>query len=241
MIDRILYQPWGGLGDNLQYTTLPELYSKNGDKFYISKENAYRNPEIYELVWGLNPYVDGVSDKPYNIGSCKQYSRLNFEKSIVYNQEIKHGFEPENETPKIYYQPKNIKEFNDKIFIDISSISSQPIMPDCDLRDLLNDTFSNFFEIEQKIKKSKIIIPLFKKHISKDHKINSNILYDDAIEVESLFHYCDMINSCEYFICSFSGQSVLASALNKEKTLCLIPNHHRNSDFCFPNIKYYHI
>ena len=28
-------QPWGGLGDNLAFSTLPELYSKLGHDVYI--------------------------------------------------------------------------------------------------------------------------------------------------------------------------------------------------------------
>ena len=47
----ILYQPWGGLGDNLQFSTLPKLYSEIGYEFYISDQNVYRNPEIKKLVW----------------------------------------------------------------------------------------------------------------------------------------------------------------------------------------------
>jgi hypothetical protein len=31
----IISQPWGGLGDNLHFSTLPELFSKKGYEVYI--------------------------------------------------------------------------------------------------------------------------------------------------------------------------------------------------------------
>ena len=45
----VFSQPWGGLGDNIQYSNLPLLYSywKN---FYISRFNFVRSKEVEELV-----------------------------------------------------------------------------------------------------------------------------------------------------------------------------------------------
>jgi len=53
----IISQPWGGLGDNLQYSTLPELFSKKGYDVYISNNNKVRNNEIFDLIWKMNPYI----------------------------------------------------------------------------------------------------------------------------------------------------------------------------------------
>lgn len=234
--DRILHQPWGGLGDNLQYSTLPGLYSEKGDKFYISKDNVYRNPEIYELVWALNPYVSGISNKPYNVGACKNYSRSNSQKSIIYNQEIMHGFEGKNDLPIIYYKPKNISNMNDKIFVDISAVSGDPIIPKDNLKEVV---IAKYPKIEEKIKNLNVVVPLFKNHISQNHKINLNIKYDYVAEIESLFQYCDVIHSCYCFLCSFSGQSVLAAALNKFNTLCFTPQKYEHNDYRFSNIKYF--
>ena len=36
----VIYQQYGGLGDNLQYSTLPELYSKQGYDVYIHTNNV---------------------------------------------------------------------------------------------------------------------------------------------------------------------------------------------------------
>lgn len=49
----IIYQPWGGLGDNLQYSTLPELFNEKGIKCYIHVDNSTRNDnEVYDIIWG---------------------------------------------------------------------------------------------------------------------------------------------------------------------------------------------
>jgi len=55
----IISQPWGGLGDNLHYSTLPELFSNKGYDVYISNNNKVRNSEIFDLVWKMNPYIKG--------------------------------------------------------------------------------------------------------------------------------------------------------------------------------------
>ena len=53
-----IYQPWGGLGDNLAHSIIPELCKATGNKCYLSKHNAHRNQQIYDLVWGLNPFLE---------------------------------------------------------------------------------------------------------------------------------------------------------------------------------------
>ena len=227
MSKKILYQPWGGLGDNLQYSTLPELYNTLGHEFYISSKNVYRNPEIYKLVWELNPYVKGISDEEYNVGSCMNYTKVNPNESIIYNQEICHGFDPINRLPKIYYTPKKLTEFNNKVILDISTVSTNPIIPK-DLDDIIKINFPN----------QDIVVPKFKNKIADNHKTVEFFKDYDSIEIESIFHYCDIVNSSFYFICSFSGQSVLASAINKENTLCIMPKEYVGNSYVFPNINY---
>lgn len=222
---KILYQPWGGLGDNLQYSTLPEMFSKLGYEVYISDKNTYRNSEIFELVWKLNPYVKGLSSEYPNIGDISAYARIHSQKSIIYNQEACHGINPENEIPKIYYIPKIIDEFKDKIFVDLSAKSNFPIKP------------NNIDEyLKNKHQNSKIIIPNFHNQIT-SHK-DRNLTYDDTINVQSIFHFCDLIHSCKHFYCCFSGQSVLASALNKTETTVFIRPEWKNIDWNFPNLNY---
>ena len=106
----IIHQPWGGLGDNLQYSTLPELFSRKGFDVYISVNNKVRNQEIFDLVWGQNPYVKGISVDSPNAGECKNWNWPSEEQNeySMHRIEMSHGFEKTNFFPKIYYVPQNV-------------------------------------------------------------------------------------------------------------------------------------
>lgn len=221
---KILYQPWGGLGDNLQYSTLPERLSEAGHDVYISDKNVYRHPEIYDLVWKINPYVKGIISENANCGSCC-YKIFDNDKSVIYNQEASHGVIPKNEIPKIFYKPKYINELKNTVIVNLSSFATNPFAP---------NNFSNF--LRETFKDKKILIVKFN---NKTDYVKQKIDFsnDGFIEINSIFSYCDIIHSCFYFICSYSGQSVLSSALNKTDTLCF-QTKDWISGYNFPNIKY---
>ena len=44
-----LYHPFGGLGDHLQHSTLPRLFSSINKKVFISTKCNFSNKEIKEL------------------------------------------------------------------------------------------------------------------------------------------------------------------------------------------------
>ena len=79
--DIIIYEQYGGLGDNLQFSTLPELYSNNGFDVYIHTESKVRNSEIYDLVWGINPYIKGKKNGDSKAGN--HMCRNIFNKNIM--------------------------------------------------------------------------------------------------------------------------------------------------------------
>ena len=123
---KIIYQSYGGLGDNLQFSTLPELFSKQGYDVYIHSNNAVRNKEIEDLVWNKNPFIKGKINGEPNIGphiwdksSIKQIP----ENSFIETMELRHGLEKTNKYPKIYYEPKILENLNNKTIIDINAIS----------------------------------------------------------------------------------------------------------------------
>jgi len=223
--NKVLYQPWGGLGDNLQYSTLPRRFAELGIDFFISNKNTYRNREIYELVWGLNPYVKGISSENFNSGDIT-FNIVDTNKSIIYNQEYSHGLEPINEIPEIYYKPNYIDIVKDIILVDWNSISLRHGVP-VNLKEYINYVYPN----------KKIIIPSFNTKLA-NSVFKADIEYDDIIEIKSIFHYCDLIHSCYHFICTFSGQSVLASSLNKKETTCFMEERFKYNNYQFPNINY---
>jgi hypothetical protein len=220
---KILYQPWGGLGDNLQYSTLPERFAELGYDFYISEKNVYRNPQIYGLVWGKNPYVKGISSEPDNVGSCVPFVPHYAGKTRIYNWEYCHGLEPKNELPKIYYQPTVIESLTEAILVDFSGYTSWEV-PD-HLDEILKENFGD----------RKIVIPTSEYF----HRQYQGLKHDEKMECKTIFEYCDMIHSCYYFVCSSSGNAVLASALNKQNTTAFYPKRYDvQKDFFFPNINY---
>lgn len=197
----IISQPWGGLGDNLQFSTLPKLYNDLGYDVYISKSNVYRNKEIFDLVWKLNPYIKGEIDLPENAGSCKGYTVYedNFIKNIELSHDLKNG---NNKYPEIYYQPNKLSDYKNILIYDITSISAK--YDDEFIIKCFKSVFDKYPNLDKKIVKFKNIN-------------NRNLLFNDnIIEINNIFEYCDIINSCAVFVSLMSGCSVLASAIKKD-------------------------
>ena len=120
----IIYEHYGGLGDNLQFSTLPEEFSKKGYDVYIHPNSKYYNDEIYDLVWGMNPYIKGKKNGNINAGTSRWWPSdipQKEENSFIETMELRHGLEKNNKYPKIYYTPKIRDELNDTIIIDLNS------------------------------------------------------------------------------------------------------------------------
>jgi hypothetical protein len=229
----VIEQPWGGLGDNLQYTTLPQLYSELGFNVYISSKNTYRNPEIYDLVWKLNPYIKGISDEPPNAGACTYFQGLH--KSIsehsIRNIEYAHGINFGVEKyPKIYYNPKTIEDLKNTIIIDTTNISA-------------HITFDISY-IEQQIKKIINMYPSFKPlkiHFKNISNRNLESLQCNTYIIDNIFQYCDVINSCKIFISVPSGCSNLASSIKQDREFPIIYCINDPSKFSFkPGDNHWH-
>lgn len=241
----ILYQPWGGLGDNLQFSTLPKLYSEIGYEFYISDQNVYRNPEIKKLVWDLNPYVKGISNENPTIGghTIQDMIRNNFIERI----EESHGFKNTgNRYPSIYYEPNFINELENKTILSLGSISV-----------VYDDNYINSF-LQKMVNKDKEDVLQLKFHneLSNDNSgnfsgksyphITHSYAYD-IYPVNDIFHHCDIIASCKRYITLLAGSSVLASAImaktNKKNTEVILIGNYINmvlagKHYYFDNITY---
>ena len=198
----IISQSWGGLGDNLQYTTLPELYSKLGHKVYISTKNAVRNQEIYDLVWKLNPFISGTSDLEPNAGECIPY--VNKGEDFVTAWEHVHGlFNGFRKYPVIYYKPKLIPKLINCILYDSTSVSV--VSPDI----LIQPSFQAVFD---KYPDSTILKLEFTNYKNRDLPYFNH----DKYIINSIYDLCDAIYSCKVMICLLSGASVLASAIKQD-------------------------
>lgn len=244
MEDIILSAYHGGLGDNLQFSTLPELFSKKGHNVYIWNKSYFRNQEIYDFVWGSNPYIKGKKDGKWNVGDTPGIKYKKITNSFIKNWEILHGFNGVNDYPKIYYVPKLIDGFKSCILIDTTSISHYYNV------DMINIII---LSLRKKYPGKKFLRIRFKTNLNpknqkapalngivNDYFINA---CDDDIFIKSLFHYYDLMYSSYGLICLHTGASHLGTCIKNIRSdfenICLITTFTEKRDlFLFPNVKY---
>ena len=229
----VISQPWGGLGDNLQFSTLPKLYAEQGYDVYISSQNAVRNQEIYDLVWGMNPYIQGIVNAPPNAGACKGYNPRQTTNPIK-NMELMHNLTNGTSAyPIIYYKPKYRSDLSNCLLFDTTSISYR--YPD---DTIIHEAFTDIFNKYPTLIKRRVVFKNFK---------NREIpqLDTDIIEVNNVFEYCDMIYSCNVFLSLLSGQSALASAIKQNnptpEIYTNLPSTHlwnKGDNYIYDNINY---
>jgi len=238
----IFYQPWGGLGDNLQFSTLPELYHNIGVSFYVNENNVCRNPEITKLVWETNPYFKGYTNEEPNCGSNIKYTPIFG--NLILDWEKLHGFIPKNTAPKLYYKSNIIELLRNKIVLSLQSISAE--IDELELfnkikRYLIDYNYNDIILLKYKNDVNKI------KTFGKEEK-NYSYSYN-IYDVNNIFDLCDVIQSCDHFITLHSGASVLASALDKKTTVFIDKNFlikfkfgdnidKESGDFLFQKINY---
>lgn len=188
---------FGGLGDSLKYSTLPELLKKQYNiDFYLHQSNRdiFRHNDILKLCFMKNPYFKGFKEavEPFEfkifqddnenlIGSYEKHLKLN-------------GLE----LPKIYYEPQVIHEYENIVLIDTNQVTG--------LR----------FGYQYDEENIKIIIA--------NNDLGSYQIEYAEPSKQDLFKYIDMIYSCKYYICFLSGGSVVAAALNKKSSV-IIPDN----------------
>tara|TARA_R100001594_G_scaffold149508_2_gene207507 strand:+ start:195 stop:962 length:768 start_codon:yes stop_codon:yes gene_type:complete len=203
----IIYQEWGGLGDNLAHTTIPLLCKKYGYDCYLSKHNKFNNQETYDLLYkDLNlPLTDKIYPDWLHNYPKPTSSDWNHIRSI----QLGYGFpEAPYSYPVIQYTPKYIEELKDITLVDLSGVHYfkyfKHIFTSDKVKHLYNkilslDTFDNILQIEKTHQSAEEIIVTKQKYL-----------------IDSLYHYCDALFSCKDFITIDSGQSNLASTIKNQ-------------------------
>jgi hypothetical protein len=220
---KILYVNWGGLGDHLAFSTLPEIFTNLGYEFYISNTSIFRDPKAYDLIWGCNPYVKGMTSEPPNCGHTENWG---VKEPVVFQHDLSthrnveriYGVDNNNDYPKIYYTPKKIEEVKDYIIVDLNSVTIREYPVDNIKAHLLQ-------YVGQKI--LVILTNTYSSLVVDDNFFNE--LNVEFITTKDIFHYTDLIYSCKKFICVWSGSAVLSPAIK----------HHFNNDLeieCFKKI-----
>jgi hypothetical protein len=182
----IISQPWGGLGDNLQLSTIPEIAKSLGYEVYVSNQNTYRNQEIKELVWDMNPFIDGYTDEPGTIDWSK-YKHVHGQVIKDVEEMVFGKLYTTNGKPKIY-SPDNqkLEQYKNRIVIDPNAFTGSEIP---------KHIFTRY--------KSPILL-------------NTEHEQYETITTKSIMEWVQIINSCKRFVCANSGGSVVAAALGKK-------------------------
>jgi hypothetical protein len=251
-MEAIIENNWGGLGDWLSISTLPEeLFKQKGITTYLNAASVFRNKEIKDLIL-LNPFIKGEKKGSTNIGDVpgKTPEYKNLVNNHIKNWELLHGLEPVNNFAKIYYEPKIKDEYKDIVVVDLTSITEQ----------YDND------KVQQAVAyiKNKKFKTLAIKNLSFKNKLNDakndkfhggrHVDYlveknqEEKISISSIFEYCDILASCHGFISLHSGSHTLASTIknqfnNKLNNFCIIRKHNydncvKNSLYVFSNVEY---
>ncbi len=237
--ERYLRSYHGGLGDNLSFSTLPEEFLKQkGIKTYLLKSAKTKNHEIIDLLWNCNPYIKGRKEGPWNAGDHKKIKYKNYFNNMILNWEYLSGLNPTNKYPKIYYKPKKIEGLEDKIAVDLNSITVK--YDQKKLRDIIIGVKNNF--------KNKDFLWICFSKSFQNFEINQNKdLYSQNLQIKNIFHYCDVLFSLYGYLSFCSGGSHLSSAIkgssNKLNSMCLIDNEvyeyqKKRGIYLFDNIQY---
>jgi len=198
---------FGGLGDTLQFSTLPERFHEQGHEVFLTNDAPFRSASTRSIVWDKNPYIKGQSDVKWTLGDIPGRSYENRFDDFIKNWEYIHGLVPKNSFPKIYYQPKN----------DISNIDV--------LIDLGSITVS--YDIDRVVKYIKSTYTNVKLIVNKN---SSGLTFGfEYIEVPDLTTYVDLINCCHTFVSLNSGPHMLASSIRhinqNFKQICIMSSH----------------
>src|SRR5947209_628197 len=111
MEELILHIDWGGLGDHLFWSHIPHAAKKAGVKrVYVANSSLYRHDD-YKMIWTLNPYVDGFTDKPASPrqGNFSVFPGENFLDRHMLMMGVDDG--ERFHEPEIYYKPKLRPEY----------------------------------------------------------------------------------------------------------------------------------
>lgn len=210
----VIGQPHGGLGDHLQYSTLPETGTKLGAAVYVSNRNIYSNPDVKKLVWDCNPYVKGfVDEAPTTVWdrytglrggeqpdpSCPPPTPYDFK--VVELAERNMFGQVFNFHPKLYYVPKKIKELSSMTVVDLNANSAHS-----------HRAVSAMIAAYPKA----VYVNCVTSKKCPNCKVPSTA---QSLHTSNIFEWVDVIMSAKEFVAQNSGGTLVAAAYNKPCTV----------------------
>src|SRR5215470_8589839 len=114
----VLHIDWGGLGDHLFWSHIPQAAKKVGIKrVLLANSTAWRH-EDYKQIWTLNPFFDGFTDQPptFRPRDFSLGPNINLLDRCMLDLEIDDG--KRFHEPEFYYAPKIRPEWQDLTIYD---------------------------------------------------------------------------------------------------------------------------
>lgn len=203
--DLVLGNEFGGLGDHLFLSCIPELFKRMhpDKKIYISTRSKFRSWEIYDFVWKNNPFIDGVIDKEID-------PRINTNLLIRNDHDIIENFlinlsikyKKSEAKPKIYLKDNFIfplKKNQDYEIIDLNYLSYIGAIDRNNLRNILQENITS----------STIIVNPKGWIINEYPQLNK-------LFPKSLYEYINYLNFARRITTLASGGAPLAISLGKK-------------------------
>ena len=204
----IIEIPYAGLGDHLFHSHLPRIAKETGqyEKVFISHRSPVRHNDYKNLVWDLNPHLDGFVDEP-GVKCVLDDLRANIRHDTNLLDVVMSFFGLDDglkmHEPEIYYKPQFVSEYN-KIIFDPNHIS---YIGEIDKKDVM------WYFKKNKIKFEAIM------NIRNELALYIPKQSDLIINTPTLLEFCDLIHSSSQLYCLTSGTATLAAALGKSATV----------------------
>jgi len=227
---KVIFEVYGGLGDNLQKSTIPRMFAEQGHDVYLNHKwdnvpgcvSHIHNDEIKRLVWEMNPYLRGFSEEEPTI--VRKGSPPNVNGDFIKNWETFYGLSPKNSYPEIYYKPKKIEGI--EVVFELSWLAAN-YTPGT-----VKGMALRILELHKNLNCKQVLSDYQCKNVELDvEKIRCDTIYDLA----------DVLYSAKVVITLSSGPHMLSAAIHKGDILqyCIMPDglpefpHYR-----LPGIKY---
>jgi hypothetical protein len=204
MNDLIIEVKHGGLGDHLFHSHLPRIAKETSAYrcVFYSSRSVVRTPEIKDLVWKSNPFIDGVVDAPGTAlnSSIPRLDKGNLLDAVMVQHGIDDGLR--HHEPELFSDIGTLEEFRGVAIYDPNYVSFVgAVDPTFIIEYLRKECAENIRQIEPRERCYPVGAPA------------------QTIATRSLREYCQIIRSCQKFYCLTSGSATLAAALKKPSTV----------------------
>lgn len=223
---KAIFEIDGGLGDNLQKSTIPRMLTEHGYAVYLNykfNDGLFHNEEIKRLVWEMNPYVRGFTEEQPTI--IREGSPPNANNDFIRNWESYYGLEPKNSYPEIYYRPRKIDGID--VIFELSWLSGD-------------------YEPETVVKMANPIVEMYgsslcSQIVSEYQAERAELCGINKIDCDSIFDLADVLGSARAIVTLSSGPHMLAAAIHRGTIpqYCIMPSYLPPfPHYVLPGIKY---